>query len=155
LYKRLRVSTTIKIDSASVKKKEMKTKMFIYRFEPQIYAILRMVTGFLFLWHGSQKLFGYPPSGHEMPSFMYFAGAIEFFGGILVMVGFWTSTTAFICSGEMAVAYWAGHGIHAVLPVVNMGELAMLYCFLFLFISARGAGIFSIDHLLERRKSIQ
>jgi putative oxidoreductase len=130
----------------------MKTKMFLSKYEMQIYAILRIVTGFLFLWHGSQKLFGYPPSGHNMPTFMYIAGVVEFFGGFLVMVGFWTNWVAFICSGEMAYAYWTVHGTHALLPLLNFGEMAVIYCFLFLFISAKGAGIFSIDHLLERRR---
>ncbi len=129
----------------------MKTKMFLSNYEAQIYAALRIVTGFLFLWHGSQKLFGYPPSDHNMPTLMYIAGVIEFFGGLLVMIGLWTNWTAFICSGEMAYAYWAIHGIHTVLPLVNKGELAVIYCFLFLFIAARGAGVFSIDHLLERQ----
>jgi putative oxidoreductase len=133
----------------------MKTKMFLSNYETQIYAILRIVTGFLFLWHGSQKLFGYPPSGHDMPAFMYIAGVVEFFGGFLVMVGFCTNWVAFICSGEMAYAYWTVHGTHALLPLLNFGEMAVIYCFLFLFISARGAGIFSIDHLLQRRKQLQ
>jgi putative oxidoreductase len=68
------------------------------------------------------------------------------------MTGLWTRWAALICSGEIAYAYWAYHGLHAVLPIVNKGELAILYCFLFLFISARGSGTFSIDHLLEKRK---
>jgi putative oxidoreductase len=74
---------------------------------------------------------------------------------ILVMTGLWTRWVAFICSGEMAYAYWAVHGTHAVLPLVNYGELAMIYCFLFLFISARGAGVFSVDHYLEQRRKKQ
>jgi putative oxidoreductase len=131
----------------------MSTKMFLSRYEAQIYAILRIVVGFLFLWHGSQKLFGFPPSGHGMPSYVVFiAGPIEFFGGLLVMIGLWTPWVAFICSGEMAFAYWAAHGIHALLPVMNFGELAVIYCFLFLFISSKGSGVFSVDHFLQQRK---
>lgn len=129
--------------------------MFMSKYETQVYAILRLVAGFLFLWHGSQKLFGFPPSEHAMPAFMLFAGAIEFFGGLLIMVGLWTRWAAFICSGQMAVAYWIIHGTHAVLPLLNGGELAMIYCFLFLFISAQGSGIFSVDHLLEKRRQKQ
>jgi len=132
----------------------MKATMFMTRYEAQAYAILRIVVGFVFLWHGSQKLFNYPPlpAGMEIPSFIIFIGApIELFGGILTMIGLWTRWTAFICSGEMAFAYWMGHGTHAVLPIVNMGELAMIYCFLFLFISSKGSGIFSIDHYLKKR----
>jgi len=134
----------------------MKTTMFISKYETQIYAILRIVAGFLFLWHGSQKLFGYPPAGHEIPLFIVLiAGSIEFFGGLLVMTGLWTRWAAFICSGEMAYAYWTVHGTHALLPFVNFGELAMIYCFLFLFISARGSGVFSVDHLLEKSRQKQ
>jgi len=130
----------------------MNAKTLFSKYESQIYAILRIVAGFLFLWHGSQKLFGYPPSGHEMPLYIvYIIGPIEFFGGLLIMTGLWTRWAAFICSGEMAYAYWSAHGIHAILPLMNYGELAMLYCFLFLFISARGSGIISIDHLIEKR----
>jgi len=127
--------------------------MFISRYEPQIYAIFRLVAGFLFLWHGSQKLFAFPPAGHEMPAYiMFIAGPIEFFGGLLIMIGFLTPWVAFICSGEMAFAYWAVHGTHALLPLLNGGELAIIYCFLFLFIAARGSGIYSVDHMIKKRQ---
>lgn len=126
--------------------------MFLEKYEPQVYAILRIIVGFLFLWHGSQKLFGFPPPGHSMTTLMFIAGVIEFFGGLLVMTGFLTRWTAFVCSGEMAVAYWKVHGLMAILPLTNRGELAMLYCFLFLFICIKGSGIFSIDNFLEIRK---
>jgi putative oxidoreductase len=130
--------------------------MFISKYETQVYAILRLVAGFLFLWHGSQKLFDYPPTGYEIPPYIVFiAGPIEFFGGLLVMTGLWTRWAAFICSGEMAFAYWTAHGTHALLPFLNAGELALIYCFLFLFISTRGSGVFSIDHFLEKRRQKQ
>jgi putative oxidoreductase len=131
----------------------MKTKMLFSKFEPQVYAILRIVTGFLFLWHGSQKLFDFPPSGHEIPGYILYIGApVEFFGGLLVITGLWTSWAAFLCSGVMAFAYWKAHGMSAVLPLVNHGEMAMLYCFLFLYISTKGSGLYSIDHLWKKRK---
>ena len=131
----------------------MSTTMFISKYETQIYAILRLVAGFLFLWHGSQKLFAFPPAGHEMPSYiMFIAGPIEFVGGLLIMIGLFTPWVAFICSGEMAFAYWSVHGTHALLPVVNGGELAIIYCFLFLFIAARGSGVYSADHFLKKRQ---
>jgi putative oxidoreductase len=131
----------------------MNKKSFISDYEMQIYALLRIVTGFLFLWHGSQKLFSVPPSGYPIPSYIvYIAGPVELFGGLLVMTGFWTKWAAFICSGEMAYAYWTVHGTKALLPLLNGGEMAMLYCFLFLYISARGSGLFSIDHLLGKRQ---
>ncbi len=127
--------------------------MFLSKYETQIYTALRIVSGFLFLWHGSQKLFDFPPSGMQMPmAIAGTAGPIEFAGGFLIMIGFLTRWAAFITSGQMAVAYWMAHGTGAILPIVNRGELAMLYCFLFLFISARGAGKFSIDYFLEKRK---
>lgn len=127
--------------------------MIFSKYEPQLYTILRIVAGFLFLWHGSQKLFAFPPSGHEIPLYIVLiAGPIEFFGGLLVMTGLWTRWAALICSGEMAFAYWSVHAIHAVLPLLNFGEMAMIYCFLFLFISAKGPGEFSIDHFLEKRR---
>jgi len=131
----------------------MNATIFVSKYEAQIYAIFRFVAGFLFLWHGSQKLFGFPPAGHEMPAFiMFIAGPIEFFGGLLIMIGLFTPWVAFICSGQMAFAYWSVHGTHALLPFMNGGELAMIYCFLFLFISSRGSGLFSMDHFLEKWK---
>jgi putative oxidoreductase len=131
----------------------MNSTIFISKYEPQIYAIFRIVAGFLFLWHGSQKLFAFPPAAHEIPSFiMFIAGPIEFLGGILIMIGLWTPWVAFISSGEMAYAYWSVHGLHAVLPFMNGGELAIIYCFAFLFIAAKGSGIISIDQFLKKRK---
>jgi putative oxidoreductase len=134
----------------------MSTKMSISKYETQVYSILRIVVGFLFLWHGSQKLFAFPPEGHViLPYIVFISGPIEFFGGFLVMIGLWTRWAAFICSGLMAYAYWTVHGTHALLPLVNGGELAVIYCFLFLFISTRGSGVFSIDHFLEKRSEKQ
>ena len=120
---------------------------FMRSFEPQCYALLRVVTGFLFLWHGSEKLFGYPAAMPEgVPAVItWTAGPIELVGGALVMIGLWTRWAAFLCSGLMAFAYWMGHGTKALLPVVNHGELAVIYCFLFLYISARGSGSWSVD----------
>ncbi len=127
--------------------------MFISKYETQVYAILRIAAGFLFLWHGSQKLFDFPPSGFSIPFYIVsIAGTIEFFGGLLIMVGLWTRWAAFIASGEMAYAYWSAHGTTALLPLLNRGEMAILYCFLFLFISAKGSGMFSVDGYLEQRR---
>ncbi len=117
------------------------------RFGVQTYALLRMVTGFLFLWHGSQKLLGFPgeaPAG--APAFIiYIAGPVELIGGILVLIGLFTRWSAFVCSGLMAVAYWLAHGTQSFLPLLNGGELAALYSFVFLYISAHGPGIWSVD----------
>jgi putative oxidoreductase len=122
---------------------------FMARFESQSYALLRMVAGFLFLWHGTQKLFGYPADpGYEIPAFVtYVGGPIELVGGALVMLGLATRWAAFLCSGMMAAAYWMAHGARHPLPLLNDGELAALYCFVFLAISARGPGIWSLDGL--------
>jgi putative oxidoreductase len=134
----------------------MSTKMSISKYETQVYSILRIVVGFLFLWHGSQKLFAFPPTENLIPSYIVFiAGPIEFFGGLLVMIGLLTRWAAFICCGEMAYAYWTVHATHALLPFLNGGELAIIYCFLFLFISTRGSGVFSFDHFLEKRSEKQ
>lgn len=120
---------------------------FLQPYEPQTYALLRIVSGFLFLWHGMQKLFGFPgtmPPG--APAFViWIAGPLELFGGVLVMIGLLTRPTAFLLSGLMAFAYWLGHGTRALLPVMNQGELAALYCFVFLYVAARGAGIWSVE----------
>ena len=129
--------------------------MFISKYEPQLYVVLRIIAGFLFLWHGSQKLFSFPPAGVEIPAYIVFiAGPVEFFGGLFIMCGFLTRWAALICTGEMAYAYWSVHGTGALLPFLNHGEMAVLYCFLFLYISARGSGTFSIDNLLEKRIKI-
>jgi putative oxidoreductase len=120
---------------------------FMQRYAPQTYALMRMVTGFLFLWHGTQKLLNVPmPPQMPPPSFVVaIAGSIELFGGFLVMIGLFTGWAAFLCSGLMAFAYWMAHGTQALLPIQNMGELAALYCFVFLYISAHGSGIWSVD----------
>jgi putative oxidoreductase len=99
------------------------------------------------LCHGSQKVLGFPPSDHgAMPAFIqYGAGTIELIGGLLVMIGVQTRWAAFLVSGTMAAAYWIAHGRNAPLPIQNGGELAGIYCFVFLFISARGAGIWALD----------
>jgi len=120
---------------------------FMKPYEAQIYAAMRMVTGFLFLWHGTGKLLGFPePPPADAPAFViWVAGPIELVGGVLVMIGLFTSWAAFLCSGLMAAAYWLAHGTKDLLPAVNGGELAALYCFVFLFIAARGSGIWSVD----------
>lgn len=122
---------------------------FMTSYNEHCYALMRFVAGFLFLWHGCQKLFNFPagmPPG--VPSFIiYVAGPIELIGGTLIMIGLFTHWAAFICSGLMACAYWMAHGTKALLPLQNDGELAALYCFVFLSIAARGSGIWSIDSL--------
>lgn len=122
-------------------------------FEPYAYALMRFITGFLFMWHGTQKLFGYPPSqgggGGSLSATMAIGGGIELIGGIMIMIGLFAGFVAFISSGTMAVAYFGWHfSMDAFLPIVNRGELAVLYCFVLLFIAARGSGILSVDSLI-------
>ncbi|MFT5571796.1 MAG: putative oxidoreductase [Cryomorphaceae bacterium] len=118
---------------------------FLDSYQEQSYALLRIVTGFLFLWHGTQKLFGFPTEfTWPMNPMMYAAGGIETLGGILVMIGLFTRPTAFICSGMMATAYWMAHGTKGFFPLLNGGELAVFYCFAFLYIATRGTGVWGI-----------
>lgn len=126
---------------------------FLKRFAPHTFALMRIVTGFLFLWHGSQKLFGFPEAGEMPPFVQYVGGSVEFFGGLLVAIGLFTRVAAFLCSGQMAVAYWTVHAPQALLPIVNQGELAALYCFVFLYIACHGSGIWSVDAARGRAES--
>ena len=125
---------------------------FLGRYAPQLYALLRIVAGLLFACHGAQKLFGVL-GGQQVPlmGLMGLAGIIEFAGGLLIAIGFLTSIAAFIASGQMAVAYFMAHAPRGALPIQNGGELAVVYCFLFLYIAARGAGIWAIDRAPARR----
>ena len=120
---------------------------FMKGYEAQTYALLRIVSGFLFLWHGSSKILSFPtPAPAEAPAFViWVAGGIELVGGVLVAIGLQTRLAAFLCSGLMAAAYWMAHGTQALLPIQNQGEMAALYCFVFLYISARGPGIWSVE----------
>ena len=126
--------------------------MFMNSFNPQCYALMRIVVGFLFMWHGAQKLFAFPVAmNYDVPGYVtYIAGPIELVGGLLVMVGLFSRWAAFLSSGLMAAAYWMAHGTKAFLPLMNQGELAALYCFIFLFISTKGSGIWSIDAAMGR-----
>ena len=130
----------------------------IGRFAPQAFAIMRFVIGILFAIHGSSKLLGMPPmpggGGGHLPPIVLASGIIELVGGAMVAVGFLTGIAAFICSGEMAVAYFMAHAPKGPIPLVNKGELAVVYCFIFLFIAAHGAGPWSIDSLIRGRKPV-
>ena len=121
-------------------------------------SMLRIVAALILMQHGSQKLFHYPPSGAPGPvaplvllSQTGLAGILEFFGGMLLLLGFFTRPVAFILSGEMAVAYFQVHAPRGFLPIVNRGELAVVLCFLFLYFAFAGGGSWSVDALLRRR----
>jgi putative oxidoreductase len=118
---------------------------FWKRFEPYAYALLRIVAGLLFLFHGLQKLFGmYGGQAVELVTLRGLAGIIELVGGAMIMIGLYTSPVAFIASGQMAFAYFMSHQPQAFWPIQNRGELAALYCFVFLYISTRGSGPLSV-----------
>jgi putative oxidoreductase len=116
---------------------------------PRLLSVLRIVVGLLFLEHGTSKLFGFPPSP-EMGTVAIFSliglsAIIEFVGGLLLTVGLFTRITAFILSGEMAVAYFVAHAPKGFFPLLNHGESAIFYCFVFLYLAAAGGGPWSID----------
>jgi putative oxidoreductase len=121
-----------------------------------LYAVLRIVAALLFLAHGTQKLFGVPPGGPftGFPNFsmLGIAGMLETFGGLLLLIGLFTRPTAFILSGEMAVAYFMTHAPRNFFPIVNGGEITVMFCFYFLYLSVAGAGPWSVDQSLAQRK---
>ena len=123
------------------------------RYTSTLYAVLRIVAGFLFFQHGLPKLVGGfgPAPAAEFLSQMWFAGVIEVFGGAFIALGLVTRVVAFIASGEMAVAYFQAHVPRGFWPVLNAGELAALYCFLFLYLAAAGSGKWSLDALRARK----
>jgi len=125
----------------------VKIEVYAARLAPHALAILRIVAALLFLEHGTSRLLGFP-SPLPTPalfSMYWFAGAIEFVGGALMLLGLFTRASAFIMSGEMAFAYFISHAPNGFFPILNRGDAAILYCFVFLYISAAGAGSFSLD----------
>lgn len=129
---------------------------FLAKIEEPAYTAMRAAAGFMFLFHGLQKLFGWLTKNPtpELFSQKWFGGAIELVVGVLVMIGLGTRLAAFIASGTMAVAYFQFHQKQDLsdwhwLPIVNKGELAVLYCFVFLFIAARGPGKLALDNRLR------
>ncbi len=124
------------------------------RWSLNLLSILRIVTAFLFMFHGSQKLFGVPGPDKtpvELLSLMGMAGVLEFFGGLLVLLGLFTRPAAFLLSGLMAVAYFMAHAPKGFWPILNQGELAVLYSFVFLYLAVAGGGPWSLDRLLRNR----
>ena len=118
------------------------------RFAGVTHALLRIVAGLLLFCPGAMKMFGWfggMPAGVTMTPLLQAAGVIEVVAGAAIMFGLFTRPVAFVLSGLMAFAYWMGHGFNALLPVMNHGELAVIYCFVFLFLSAKGSGIWSLD----------
>ena len=135
--------------------------MISERYAPMTYALFRIVFGFLFLCFGLQKMFGLfggpvaPVMGPDGGlSLQGLAGYVETICGLLIMMGLWTKPAAFLASGEMAVAYFYIHlRLMGAMPLVNMGERSTMFCFAFLYIATRGAGIWSLDSLMKSKKS--
>jgi len=135
---------------------------FLAPYSPWFYGITRIVVGMMFWMHGTTKLFGFPPGARgggnplEMFSMLWTGGVIETIGGFLIMIGLFTSWAAFICSGEMAAAYFMAQLPFAVLPIYPrpgiLAESAVFNAFFFLYVAAKGAGPLSVDSLLARRR---
>jgi putative oxidoreductase len=128
--------------------------------EPYARSVLRIVAGFTFSLHGMQKLLGFfgglNGKGATVPfgmSLFWIAGGLELIGGLLIILGLFTSPVAFILCGEMAVAYFKAHFPHGFFPLLNHGELAVLYCFIFLYLCVAGAGPLSLDSLVRKKSS--
>ncbi len=127
---------------------------FIVTWKPRVLSLLRIIIGFLYLQHGTAKLFAIPHvamyDGLQLMSLIGFAGVLELVGGVLILVGLFTRPVAFILSGQMAVAYFMAHAPKNFLPILNGGELAVMYCFIFLYLWLAGGGSISLDAKLRR-----
>jgi putative oxidoreductase len=131
---------------------------WLSRWQPQALALLRIVAGLLFLEHATSKFFAFPvtfPGPSPLPPLLMAAGAIELVGGLLITFGLFTRLAAFIASGEMAVGYFMFHFTKGPWPVANMGEPAILFCFIFLYLAAAGPGAWSIDGARTRNAPIR
>jgi putative oxidoreductase len=129
---------------------------FCSKWSPRLLSVLRIVTALLFIPHGSQKLFGFPGAQQAVDSLfslMGAAGVLEFFGGSLLLVGVFTRPVAFVLSGHMAAAYFMAHAPQGFWPLLNRGELAALFCFVFLYLAVAGGGQWSLDHLMTGKRS--
>src|SRR6516225_3799042 len=126
--------------------------MDIGSWSPRMLSVLRAMTGLLFLEHGTQKLFGFPPPPNPGPALLSLLGVqgiLELVGGFLILIGLFTRPVAFILAGDMAVAYFMRHAPRGFFPLVNMGQLAILFCFVFLYLFVAGGGAWSVDAQLS------
>ena len=131
-------------------------------YSPKVLSAIRFVTGLMFMEHGLQKIFHFPPppapppgaaaaAAQSLPPMIMAAGWIEIVGGLLIALGLFTSAAAFVCSGEMAVAYFMAHAVRSPFPVNNQGDAAILYCFFFFYLVFSGPGPFSLDTVLRKK----
>ena len=131
---------------------------WVSRWQPQLLALLRIVTALLFLEHATQKFFAFPapfPMPGPLPPMLIAAGAIELVTGVLVTIGLFTRIVAFLAAGEMAIGYFLMHFPQSFWPAINKGEAAILFCFVFLYIAAAGPGAWSIDGAMARNAPIR
>lgn len=131
---------------------------FLNGLSSPLLSVLRIVSGLLFLEHGTAKLLAFPPTemfatAPAVGSIIWIAGVLELVGGALLVLGLFTQPVAFVLSGEMAAAYWMAHATQAFYPIQNQGEAAILFCFVFLYIAAAGPGPWSVDGLFFRKKA--
>ncbi|MFO1434641.1 MAG: DoxX family protein [Candidatus Competibacteraceae bacterium] len=127
------------------------------KLAPYVLSILRIISAFLFMQHGAQKLLNFPappPTPWVLFSLLGLAGLLELFGGLLLLIGLFTRPVAFILSGFMAVAYFMAHAPQGFWPLLNRGELAVLYCFVFLYLAAAGGGPWSLDAWWRHRQNL-
>ncbi|HVA58495.1 MAG: DoxX family protein [Gemmatimonadaceae bacterium] len=133
------------------------SQSFSARWSPRLLSLLRIMAAFVFMAHGTQKLFGLPGAGQHPPFHLFTlwgtAGILETFGGLLLLVGLFTRPVAFVLSGEMAVAYFKMHAKAGFWPILNHGELPVLFCFLWLYLSATGGGPWSVDAWIASRRA--
>jgi putative oxidoreductase len=125
---------------------------------PRMLSILRIVAALIFMEHGTWKLLGFPPAEGPQPELLSLsgvAGVLELFGGALLVLGLFTRPVAFVLSGEMAFAYWIAHAPRSFFPLLNEGDAAILYCFVFLYLAVAGGGAWSLDNVLRERRRPQ
>jgi putative oxidoreductase len=122
-------------------------------WSPRMLSVLRIMTGLLFMEHGMQKFFAFPSPGPALTPLLIVQGLLELVGGILIVIGLFTRPVAFILAGDMAVAYFYAHAPRGFFPQVNMGQLAILFCFVFLYLSVAGGGAWSVDQQRLRSRS--
>jgi putative oxidoreductase len=119
--------------------------MDIATWSPRMLSVLRIMTGLLFLEHGTQKLFAFPGPGPALTPLLVVQSLLELAGGILIVIGLFTRPVAFILAGDMAVAYFMAHSPRGFFPTLNGGQLAILFCFVFLYLFVAGGGVWSVD----------